>query len=375
MTVEIHGFCEERFAPVREAFAANFADGLEVGAAVAATLRGEPVVDLWAGHADFARTRPWSRDTTVNIFSTTKAALILAFLMLVDRGQVDLDATVATYWPEFAQGGKGHVTVRQAMTHSAGVPGFDPPVEYTSLYDWDASCARLAAQPHWFGGEPRICYHAATYGFLLGEIMRRVDGRRPRQFFREEIGERAGLDFSFCRQTEAELARGAEVNSLHPVGGYIDRNELAVKVTSSTGGFGTPEQWASAEGKRAEIPAGDGATSARSLARLGAMAANGGELDGVRYLSKGILAEAVREQAHGEDPYLGEVRLGLEQHRAGLRVRLWVQDPQQVASIRQELEAELASLGRPVDLKVFALPPGTPDLRAMAGANPLQALG
>ena len=313
MTVEIHGFCDEQFAPVRKAFEANFADGLEVGAGVAATLRGQPVVDLWAGHADFARTRPWERDTTVSVFSTTKAALILAFLMLVDRGQVDLDATVATYWPEFAQGGKGHVTVRQAMTHRAGVPGYDPPVEYTSTYDWDSSCARLAAQTHWFGGEPRICYHAVTYGFLLGEIMRLVDGRRPRQFFREEIAEKAGLDFSFARQTEAELARGAEVNSLSPIGGYIDRNELAVRVSSSTGGFGTPEQWASAAGKRAEVPAGDGATSARSLARLGAMAANGGELDGVRatFCSNSILAEAVpRTGATARTPTWARSALG-----------------------------------------------------------------
>jgi CubicO group peptidase (beta-lactamase class C family) len=128
MTVEVHGFCEERFLPLREAFAANFADGNEVGASFAATLQGEPVVDLWAGHADFARTRPWERDTTVLLMSTMKIPLILSFLMLVDRGQIALDATVATYWPEFAAGGKDRVTVREAMTHRAGVPGFEPPV-------------------------------------------------------------------------------------------------------------------------------------------------------------------------------------------------------------------------------------------------------
>lgn len=310
MAIEIHGFCEERFLPLKEAFAANFADGLEVGASFAATLKGKPVVDIWAGHADFARTRPWDRDTTVVVSSTTKIPLILSFLMLVDRGLVDLDATVATYWPEFAAGGKGHVTVREALTHCAGVPGFEPPVPTSLLYDWGAACAYIAGEEHWFGGESRFCYHVATYGYLLGEVMRRVDGRLPSQFFREEIAEPAGIDFVFGMHTEAEAARTAEIDFLHPPGPFLSRNELAARVFDSSGELDVAE-WRTWPFRRAETPAFNGYANARSIARLGAMAAMGGVLEGRRYLSQAIIDEATSEQADTVDPRLGRIRLGL----------------------------------------------------------------
>jgi len=192
MSVELHGFCDPRFQPLKDAFAANFEDGLEVGAPVAMTHHGRPVVDLWAGHADFARTRAWEKDTIVLVFSSTKVPLALCMLKLIDEGRVELDAPVATYWPEFAAGGKDHVTVREAMSYRGGVPGFEPPIPFEALRDWRAMTANLAAQTHWFGGEARLCYHPVTHGFLLGEIIRRVDGRMPSQFFRETFAEPAG---------------------------------------------------------------------------------------------------------------------------------------------------------------------------------------
>jgi CubicO group peptidase (beta-lactamase class C family) len=310
VATEIHGFCDPRFRLLKEAFVANFADGLEVGASFAATWQGKPVVELWAGHADWARTRAWERDTTVLLCSTMKVPLILSFLMLVDRGQVDLDATVATYWPEFAAGGKAGVTVREAMSHRAGVPGFEPPVAWLSLYDWDATCAYIAGEQHWFGGESRVCYHPTTFGYLLGEIMRRVDGRLPSQFFREEIAEPAGIDLAFGMRSEAEAARTAEIDYMHPPGTFMSRNELARRVTESTGKIGLAT-WQTWPCRLAEIPAGIGYGNGRSIARLGSMAAMGGELDGRRYLSRAILDEATTEQVYGEDPYLGVIRLGL----------------------------------------------------------------
>ena len=178
------------------------------------THNGRPVVDLWAGHSDWARTQPWEKDTIVQLFSSTKIPLILSFLMLIDRGLVELDATVATYWPEFAQGGKDHVTVRDALTHQGGVPGFSPPIAFTDLHESECFAANLAAQDHWFSGERRVFYHFLTLGNLLGEIMRRVDGRLPSQFFREEVAEKAGIDLQMGLRDRADVGRLAEIGYL-----------------------------------------------------------------------------------------------------------------------------------------------------------------
>lgn len=308
MTVEIHGFCDTHFLPIRDAFRQNFDDGLEVGASVAVTHRGKFVVDLWAGHFDFARTRAWEKDTIVGVYSTTKIATIYAFLILVDRGKIDLDATVATYWPEFAAGGKERVTVRQAMTHCAGVPGFDPPIDWMGQFDWDATVANIAAEKHWFAGEAKFCYHPWTYGFLLGEIMRRVDGRRPAQFFREEIAQKIGADFRIDLHLAAELSRYAEMNSLKPPGTLISASPLYEKVFGTLGDAPPWQHWSD---RTYESPAGSGNGNARSIARFCAIGAMGGTLDGVRLLSKAMVDEASKEQVVAQDEYLGGVRLGL----------------------------------------------------------------
>ena len=163
---------------------------------------------LWAGFADIARTRPWERDTVVCVLSATKLPLIIAFLMLIDRGLVDLNATVASYWPEFAQGGKAHVTVREAMSHRAGVPGFDPPLAFEAMHDWAACTDNIAAQTHWFGGEAGCFYHFVTYGY--GALARSCAGSTvslPSRFFREEIAGKAGT--STCRLACSRSRTGA----------------------------------------------------------------------------------------------------------------------------------------------------------------------
>jgi CubicO group peptidase (beta-lactamase class C family) len=307
MTIDIHGFCDSRFRPLKEAFAANFEAGLEVGASVAAFIHGLPVVDLWAGHADWKRTKPWEKDTIVQLFSTTKIPLILSFLMLVDRGLIDLDATVAAYWPEFAAGGKGHVTVREALSHRAGVPGFDPPVKFEELHDWDAMASNIAAQDHWFGGEGRVFYHFVTFGNVLGEIIRRVDGRLPSQFFREEVAEKAGMDLQMGLRSHGDVSRCAEVGYLTPPGTAFTADELYRRAAESVG----VGEWRTWERFSAEIPAGNGYGNGRSIARLCAIFAGGGALDGVRYLSKAIVDEASTEQAFAIDDYLGGVSFGL----------------------------------------------------------------
>lgn len=300
--VEINGFCETRFLPLRDAFAANFADGLELGASLALTHRGRMVVDLWAGHAEAERTRPWQKDTIVLVTSTTKIVMTIAALIVIDRGLLDPDAPVARYWPEFAQGGKQAVTVRDVLTHQAGVPGLDPPVPLATACDWNAMMARIAAEPHWFGGERRICYHLHTYGFLLGELIRRVDGRRPAQFVREELTAKAGVDFQIGVTDMSDLQRMAIPQI--PQGAF-DLEGFAGKL------YDTIVDAASAQALGAELPSSNGWTNARAIARACAIVASGSAVDGAHFLSAQTIAAAGAEQAYGQCPYLGWIRFGL----------------------------------------------------------------
>ena len=182
--MEIHGSYDPQFQAVRDQFAANFANGQELGASVAVTLHGEPVVDLWAGDADTAG-RPWVEDTIVNVWSTTKTMAAICMLMLADRGEIDIDAPVASYWPEFAANGKDDVRVAHVLGHAAGLSGWDPAIDPEDLYDWDKACGVLAAQAPWWEPGTFSAYHAITQGYLEGEIVRRVTGRTIGTFLRE----------------------------------------------------------------------------------------------------------------------------------------------------------------------------------------------
>ncbi len=305
MSVEIHGFCDERFQPLKDAFVANFDAGLELGASVAATWRGHPVVDLWAGWADVAETRAWDRDTVVPVASTTKMMVTLCLLMLVDAGRIDLDAPIATYWPEYAAGGKDRVTVRDLFTHQAGAPGFTPPVQASLFLDWEASTARVAAEPHWFGGVRRTIYHASTYGLIGGELIRRVDGRTPVRFFHDEVAAPAGLDFHLGLAEVPDPTRVAEVKRSLTRPEAPPEGLLARLVGSVFAGPGAPTPAAT------KNLSANGVTNARSIARGCAIFAAAGVLDGRRYLSAALVGEAHREQARGQCPYLGDLRMGL----------------------------------------------------------------
>ena len=306
MTVEIHGFCDERFASLKDAFVGNFEAGRELGASLALTYQGRTVVDLWGGWADPEKTRPWQEDTICPVASTTKVMSTLVGLLLVDRGLIELDAPVARYWPEFAQGGKESVTIRDAFSHQTGAPGWAPPIAFETLCDWDALTARYAAEPHWFAGRRQVIYHNVTYGLPFSVIARRLDGRTLPQLFREEFAERAGADFRIGLTSKSELSHVAAINPPGPPP-PLPPGSLLEKLLHSIDGF-QPQAWAS---QSAGLPAAGGFGNARSIARLCAIVAMGGELDGVHYLSADILEEAVREQGYGECPYLGWARFGL----------------------------------------------------------------
>ena len=305
--VEIHGVCDERFRSIRDALAANFGNGLEIGASVSVIWRGETAVDLWGGLADRARTRPWERDTIVQVFSISKIMLVLCMMMLVDRDQLDLDAPVARYWPEFGQGNKDRVTVRQALTHQAGVPGFRPPVSFEDLHDWDAITAQVAAMPHWFGGETTLCYHPVTLGYILGEILRRIDGRDIATFAREEVTSRIGADFQLGPINPADVARVAEPSFLPPGPDYEMPGPFTDSILASVG-LG---DWMSPERLSALIPASNCYANGRSIARLCSVFAGSGVAAGQCILSAEMVREVGREQVAGEDRFLGPIRYGM----------------------------------------------------------------
>jgi CubicO group peptidase (beta-lactamase class C family) len=312
----IEGQCDPRFAAVRDAFAANFEAGREIGASLAVTVDGEFVVDLWGGHADAAKTRRWQRDTIINVFSTTKAMTALCVHMLVDRGQLDVDAPLARYWPEFAQAGKERITVRQVLTHSSGLAGIRRPLGTEALYDWTRMTATLAAESPWWEPGTATAYHALTYGYLLGEIVRRITGRTLGTFFRDEVALRLSADFHIGLPASedtrvAELVTpSAEENAAAGATTAVDGETIAGKVISNPPlrpALANRPEW-----RRAEIPAANGHGNARSVARVMALLARGGELGGTRLLAEQTIARAIEEQRYTKDLVLGfKMRWGL----------------------------------------------------------------
>ncbi|MFZ4109843.1 MAG: serine hydrolase domain-containing protein [Polymorphobacter sp.] len=301
---EIHGHADPRFAGVRDAFAANFARGEDVGASVAVTLGGELVVDLWGGHADAAKTRPWQRETIVNVYSTTKTMTALCALLLADRGELDFAQKVAHYWPEFAVNGKGDVTVAQLMAHSAGLSGFAEPVASADLYDWEKTTALLAAQaPFWAPGTA-IGYHAITQGYLVGEVVRRITGQSLGTFFKVEIANPLGADFHIGLPA-SEDDRVAELISPPPGGGIADLTSRPLTVNMATNPPINPRDTRNRAWRAAEIPAANGHGNARSVALVQALLANGGEVGGKRLLSEAGARRALEPQIKGEDMVLG----------------------------------------------------------------------
>ncbi len=321
MAAKIEGSCDEKFRRVRETFAANFDSGSEIGAAVAVTLDGKPMVDLWSGHADAARTRPWTRDTLVNIYSSTKGLTAMCAHRLVDQGKLDLDAPVARYWPEFAQAGKDKLPVRFLLSHQAGLPAVSKQLAPETFYDWNAMCAALAEQKPWWEPGTRHGYHAITYGWLVGEVIRRVSGKTMGAYFREEIAQPLGLDAHVGLDAK-EDARVAEIvpapppasGAPNPLAEMLQNPEsmIARAITNPPVIVVDPKVVNSRAFRAMELPSANGHATARSLARVYGALARGGEIDGYRVLTPASIARAYTEQAFGFDEVLRQTtRIGL----------------------------------------------------------------
>ncbi|MFI9750159.1 serine hydrolase domain-containing protein [Streptomyces collinus] len=311
----IEGEVAAGFEPVREAFAANFAERGDIGAAVCVYQYGRPVVDLWGGVADREAGRPWKRDTLQLVYSATKGATATAAHMLAERGALDLDAPVAKYWPEFATHGKADIPVRWLLSHQAGLIALDQPVPLHEALAWHPMAAALAAQrPQWTPGTAHG-YHGRTWGWLVGEVIRRVSGRMPGRFFADEIAAPLGLDFfiglpadrrdrvsRMVYQRPAVDLTTVPIESVpeelrEMVAAWRDPNSFSNRAYAVTDpseiDFDSPEVQA------AELPASNGVGTARALARM--YAALIGEVDGIRLLAPGTLSSATEEQVSGVD--------------------------------------------------------------------------
>ncbi|HEV7941521.1 MAG TPA: serine hydrolase domain-containing protein [Solirubrobacteraceae bacterium] len=312
VTGEIGGRVARGFEPVAEAFAGNFANLGELGAAFAVTLDGRPVVDLWGGVADSSCDRPWQEDTMQLIFSGTKGLTALCMAMLIDRGLVELDDPVCLHWPQFAAKGKEAVTVAEVVSHRGRLPAVRTPVSIEEILDGSRMATLLADQPQERDPRAAFIYHRLTYGWLCGEIVRRVDGRSLGRFFAEEVAAPLGLELwiglpSALEERVARLQYGPEWGK-SVFGGFdsdpFEGDELWASIWRNPLLYPDGDlPWNLPALHAAQMPGANAIGTARSIARLYGALARGGELDGVRIISAETLELARVPLASGAHPY------------------------------------------------------------------------
>ncbi len=309
--MEIHGTCDPKFHLVRQEFERNLRERGEVGASVCVTLHGETVVDLWGGMTRADTQTPWTAETVSIVFSSTKGATALCAHMLASRGQLDLDAPVAAYWPEFAQAGKAQIPVKMLLNHQAGLPAVRTPLPQGAYADWELMVNTLAKEePFWEPGT-RNGYHALTMGWLVGEVVRRVSGKSLGAFFQEEVAKPLGLDF-WIGLPEEEESRVAPMIAAEPDPQSLFFQEIAkpgslqsLVLLNSGGYMGAQPEYDSRAAHAAEIGAAGGITNARGLAGMYAPLACGGKLKGVELVNPDMLARMSRvSSATGRDAVL-----------------------------------------------------------------------
>jgi CubicO group peptidase (beta-lactamase class C family) len=306
--IDINGRCDTRFQVVYDSFARNLESGEDIGASAAVFIDGEPVVDIWGGHIDQERTRPWERDTIVNNFSTTKTMTALVALILADRGELDLDAPLTKYWPEFAPYGKGVITTRMCLGHTAGLPGWTETMTLEDILDWDKATTLLARQAPWLKPGTSSAYHPLTYGPLIGEVVRRVTGKTLKAFFAEEVAGPLGADYHIGAPPEADARVSPMIQGsplIEPTGDLMwDRayhNPLC-----------TPQSCSTIPWRRGDLGGSNGHGNARSVALVQSVLSSGGEVGSTRLLSRAGCERLLEVQADGPDRLFGfNLRWGL----------------------------------------------------------------
>ncbi|HEY5262710.1 MAG TPA: serine hydrolase domain-containing protein [Acidimicrobiales bacterium] len=299
---QVQGTTTEKFAPLVEHLERTLASGDDVGASIAVFHHEELVADIWGGYRDEEKTTPWDRDTLVNVWSTTKTMTFLVALMLHDRGELDFNAPVATYWPEFAANGKEAIEVRHLMNHCAGLSGWQEPIAPVDLADWDLATSLLAAQKPWWEDRTLTGYHAVTQGFLIGEVVRRITGTSIGQFFKSEVADVLGADF-FIGLPESEEHRVSLVIPPPPES-FGDAAPDSIMVRTLT----SPPLEATAPHHRwwraAEVPAANGHGNALAVATVQQVMANNGHVNGHRFFSEKTGDMVFQRQVGGVDQVL-----------------------------------------------------------------------
>jgi CubicO group peptidase (beta-lactamase class C family) len=301
----IDGTCDGAFTGVREALAANFADGLELGASLSISVGGRNVVDLWGGHLDAAKTRPWERDSLVCVFSCTKGVVAIATMWAVDRGLVDLDEPVASYWPEFAAAGKDQLPVRWLLTHEAGLPAIGQRMPLGSLSDWNAMTSALAEQAPWWEPGTAHGYHGVTFGHLIGEVLRRATGRTCGALVRDELAEPLDIELWMPLPREHDARTADLVVDISRDGTFFDgwdpKTSLGPRSFGNPPDSNDPMHCMSDQWRRAEIPSANLHANARSLDRLYGVLAAGGKVTPLALASTELVEEFGRRHVCGTD--------------------------------------------------------------------------
>lgn len=308
---EMSGTSDDRFQPLVDIVEQQLASGYDLGASLAVAVDGELVCDVWGGWVDEARSAPWQADTITNVWSTTKTMTALSALLLVDRGGLDPDEKVATYWPEFGTNGKNEILVRHIMSHTSGVSAWAQPVTPDDVLDEEKATAMLADQEPWWEPGTASGYHALNQGHLVGEVIRRIDGRGLEQFFAEEIAGPLDADFTIGSPPENH-PRIADVVPPPPLPIPEDADPESVMIKTFTGPAPEADIAHTPEWRAATVGAANGHGNARSVAKIQAAVSNGGSAGGVELLSSATVDRIFDVQSNGVDLVLGlPVRFGL----------------------------------------------------------------
>jgi CubicO group peptidase (beta-lactamase class C family) len=309
MKIDIEGFVLPGFEKVKAAFAANW-DVYEVGASCAVVYKGRMVADLWGGYRGKDYVKPWGKDTLVNVYSTTKGMAALTIAILVEEGKLEYESRVVDYWPEFGAQGKDRVTVAQVLSHQAGICGVSEKIAIADLYDWNKMIRLIAEQkPFWEPGT-QAGYHAVTWGYPAGELVRRVTGKTLGSVFREKVAKPLGADF-YIGLPDSEMDRVADlVGPNHARVPQVKNPDAKVPPLYAVALLNPDirpfKDASSTAWRKAEIPAANGQANARAIARIYGALANGGEIDGIRIISREGIERAVCEEAVSkEDPVTG----------------------------------------------------------------------
>ena len=328
----VNGYCDENFIEARHIFEKSISSGFELGGSIAVEVKGKKVIDLWGGHLDHSQLKLWEENTLVNVFSTTKGIAAICLLQLIEKGLLDIEKPVSEYWPEFSANGKDHIPVKYLFCHKAGLCGVREPLQSGAFSDWELITSALARQePLWEPGTAHG-YHAITYGHLVGELLRKIDGRTIGQYFKEEIAEPLDLDFwiglpdsEFNRVSDIYPSKPGPLQYLFPLLTKLPRFMLPGRakflldfgdtskpvgaafnnppISSSAGMEANTKKW-----RNAEIPAANGHGTARSIAKLYGILANGGSRDGIHVLSPETIEKGRQTQSDGKDLVLGGMR-------------------------------------------------------------------